>query len=166
MGTNFSRIPKEEIVEERKEELLRHIKEMDLSPANIERNFMFIPIGDWERQSPWEYFIEGMVIHLGKRSSGWKFSWNFHDNKYYSNKDELLKFIRAGRVVDEYGDEMDVEEFIEMALNWGEPDGKVANKEYYKEQRKKYPTGIIFDHPDYYDREVDGLRISSSTDFS
>jgi len=166
MSTNYYAIPKEEIVKERKKELIRHIKEMELTPANIKRRFAFIPRGDWEHQSPWEYFMEGMVIHLGKRSSGWKFSWNFHADKYYKNKKELLEFIRAGRVVDEYGDEMDVEEFIEMALNWGEPDGKYVCKEYFEEQRKLYPTGTFMDHPDYYDREVDGLRVSSSTEFS
>ena len=93
---------------------------------------------------------------------GWKFCWNFNDNEYYSNKEELLKFIRKGRVVDEYGEQIDVEEFIEMALNWGEPDGWVADKAYFESMERS----SFFNNEDYYDKEIDGLRVSSSTDFS
>jgi len=50
---------------------------------------------------------------LGKRSSGWKFLWNWNDSKYYKTKEELFEFIRSGRVVNEYGDQMDQEEFIQ-----------------------------------------------------
>ena len=110
-------------------------------------------------------FLEGTNIHLGKRSSGWKFCWNFHDNKYYSNKEELLKFIRDGRVVDEYGEELDVNEFIVMALNWGEPDGLVVNKEYRRQQRIKGHGSFWTDSEKYDDLIIDGLRVSSSTDF-
>jgi hypothetical protein len=109
-------------------------------------------------------FIDGTNIHLGKRSSGWKFCWNFHKDKYYTNKEELLSFIRSGRVVDEYGAEWNVEDFITMSLEWGEPDGWVVNEEYRKEQRSK-GVGTYFDKPEYDDRIVDGLRVSSSTDF-
>jgi hypothetical protein len=109
-------------------------------------------------------FIEGTNIHLGKRSMGWKFCWNFHKDKYYTNKEELLSFIRSGRVVDEYGEEQKVEEFITMALEWGEPDGLVVNREYRKRERAK-GAGSFFDDPKYDDKMIDGLRVSSSTDF-
>jgi hypothetical protein len=95
---------------------------------------------------------------------GWKFCWNFHKEKYYSNKEELLDFIRSGRVVNEYGEEQDVEEFITMALEWGEPDGMVVDQNYRREQRLK-GMGSFFDDPKYDDRIVDGLRVSSSNDF-
>jgi hypothetical protein len=95
---------------------------------------------------------------------GWKFCWNFHENKYYSNKEELLEFIRGGRVVDEYGEEQEVEEFISMALEWGQPDGLVVNEEYELEEQKKGRR--IFYGEKYWDRIVDGLRVSSSTEFS
>jgi hypothetical protein len=79
---------------------------------------------------------------------GWKFCWNFHDNRYYKDKESLLEFICSGRVVDEYGEECDVEEFITMALEWGQPDGLPADVE------------------SYYDKEIDGLWVSSSIAFS
>jgi hypothetical protein len=165
MSTNYYRIPTQEEMETRKQTLIGFVNNLDLSPENIESGFRFIsPRKDWEWFSPWEMFLEGTNIHLGKRSMGWKFCWNFHKDKYYSNKEELLDFIRSGRVVNEYGEELEVNEFIVMALNWGEPDGMVVDQNYRKEQRLK-GMGSFFDDPKYDDRIVDGLRVSSSIDF-
>ena len=165
MGTNYYRIPTHEEMEARKQTLIGFVTNLDLSPENIESGFKLIsPRKDWEWFSPWEMFLEGTNIHLGKRSSGWKFCWNFHKDKYYDDKESLLEFIRSGRVVDEYGDEMNIEEFITMALEWGEPDGMVVDQNYRKEQRLK-GMGSFFDDPKYDDRIVDGLRVSSSDDF-
>jgi hypothetical protein len=69
-----------------------------------------------------------------------------------------LKFIRSGRVVDEYGQLQDTEEFIKMALEW---DGIIADEEYFKKSEK--PTW--FNWRDHVDKVVDGLRVSSSVDF-
>jgi hypothetical protein len=125
MGTNYYRIP---------------------TASEVERGFRYIEtdsdLPHLDIANPWDEFIEGTSIHLGKRSMGWKFCWNFHKEKYYKDKESLLNFIRSGRVMDEYGEEMNVEEFITMALEWGQPNGLVA------------------------DKEVDGLRVSSSTEFS
>ena len=164
MGTHYYRIPQASEMDERKFKLIEKINNLDLSPSNIECGFDE-PIDDqWGRESPWGVFIDGTNIHLGKRSSGWKFCWNFHKDKYYSNKEELLSFIRSGRIVDEYGDEQDVEEFITMALEWGEPDGLVVNQEYRRKERTN-GMGSFFDKPEYDDKIIDGLRVSSSTDF-
>ena len=165
MGTNYYRVPTHEEMLNRQQTLIQQVTSMDMSIENLEREMKYIsPTKDWEWFSPWEMFIEGTNIHLGKRSSGWKFCWNFHKEKYYTNKEELLSFIRSGRVVDEYGEEQDINGFIVMALNWGEPDGLVADQDYRKEQRSK-GMGSFFDDPKYDDRIVDGLRVSSSTDF-
>lgn len=167
MGTNYYRIPTAEEVEERKAKLIARVQELDLSPANIERYFTTIenPKSSWDYYSPWSEFTEDLNIHLGKRSGGWKFCWNFHKDSYYSNKEELLAFIQSGRVVDEYGEEWDPEEFIKMALDWGQPDGWVHNEAYEREMQKT--TGRpFFWGPNYWDREVDGLRVSQSTEFS
>jgi len=165
MGTNYYFIPTHEEMLKRQQTLIQQVTSMDMSVENLERRMRYIsPTKDWEWFSPWEMFIEGTNIHLGKRSSGWKFCWNFHKDKYYTNKEELLSFIRSGRVVDEYGDEWNVEVFITMALEWGEPDGLIADEKYRKEQRSK-GVGSFFDKPEYDDRIVDGLRVSSATDF-
>lgn len=164
IGTNYYRIPQASEMDERKFKLLERVANLDLSPSNIECEFNE-PIDDqWGRENPWGIFINGTNIHLGKRSSGWKFCWNFHKDKYYSNKEELLSFIRSGRIVDEYGDEQDVEEFITMALEWGEPDGLVVNEEYRRKKRTN-GMGSFFDRPEYDDLIIDGLRVSSATEF-
>lgn len=165
MGTNYYRIPPASEMEERKFNLLKDVANLDLSASNIEGNFNE-PIADsWDRENAWDRFTNGTNIHLGKRSGGWKFCWNFHKNKYYSNKEELLAFIRSGRVVDEYGDEHHVEEFITMALEWGEPDGLILDEKYRKSERRK-GMGSFFDDPRYDDLIIDGLRVSTSTEFS
>lgn len=158
MGTNFYRIPTHEEVEYRKSRLIKQVSELKLDPSSIKHGFKESDDDSWEDYSPWDKFMKHMSIHLGKRSSGWRFSWNFHNDQYYSSKDELLKFIRSGRVVDEYGEEIPADEFIEMALNWC-PDGRIADEEYYREN----PA------PSFYserpERVVDGLRVSNHTDF-
>lgn len=168
MGTNYYRIPTEEEMESRKVRLQKDINNMTMSPGDIERGFPFIdPFKEsWETSNPWDIFRDGTSIHLGKRSSGWKFCWNFHKNKHYSNKEELLSFIRSGRVVDEYGEEWNVEEFITMSLDWGQPDGWVVNEEYRKVERLKGHGAFWMDNEKYDDLIIDGLRVSTSIDFS
>lgn len=164
MGTNYYRIPTQSEMEIRKAKLIKDIADLDISPANIETEFRQYKSKDsWDSESVWDRFVDGKSIHLGKRSSGWKFCWNFHKNKYYKDKESLLNFIRTGRVVDEYGEEMNVEEFITMALEWGQPDGLVADKEYFDSTNHH---NWMSNPSAYYDKEVDGLRVSSSTEFS
>ena len=166
MGTNYYFIPTHEEMLKKQQTLIQQVTSMDMSMENLERGMKYIsPTKDWEWFSPWEMFIDGTNIHLGKRSSGWKFCWNFHKEKYYSNKEELLSFIRSGRVVDEYGDEWNVEDFITMALEWGEPDGLVVNELYRIKERAKGHGSFWLDNEKHDDLIIDGLRVSSSTDF-
>jgi len=163
MGTNYYRIPTHEEVEKRKALLIEEIKNLPISPSDIERRFSEQLDDSWESFSPWDMFNLDMRIHLGKRSSGWRFCWNFNNNKFYSNKEELLAFIRSGRIVDEYGKEEPVEEFIEMALNWC-LDGLVGNAQYHRTMQEKNPNHWYTES--LVDKEIDGLRVSSSTSFS
>ena len=159
MGSNFYRIPKEEEMTKRHVQLYEDVRRIKLTPSNIENEFKE-PIEDsWETQSVWDKFIDGTKIHLGKRSAGWKFLWNFNENKHYSNKEDLLNFLRSGRIVDEYGSEENVEEFIEMSLTWGQ---NGWDESTYIEDNPSHKN------PHFIEREkyVDGLRVSSSTEFS
>ena len=161
MGTNYYRVPTVAEMEQRKEKLQSRVAEMDLSPSNIERGFPVEGQEDlFDQYNPWQEFTQDTQVHLGKRSGGWRFCWNFHDNKYYSTKEELFKFIRSGRVVDEYGEEQEPNEFIKMAIGWC-PDGLIYNEAYEKEHGRGFFCG-----PKYWDREVDGLRVGTSTEFS
>ena len=159
MGTNYYRIPTESEVLKKKETLNLDIKQLDTSPAAILYEFRGTGIDQNTHDSPWEKFMNCMLIHLGKRSGGWKFIWNFHKEKYYTNKEELLKFIRSGRVVNEYGEKIDQEEFIEMALNWAQPNGYDLVS-YYKD----HPTSYAYSYG-AHETYIDGLRVSTSTDF-
>jgi len=163
MGTNYYRIPSVEEMEKRKQELIDTINSLDIHPFSIQRNFRTIKkqIDSIDYYSIWDLFVEDTNIHLGKRSSGWKFLWNFHENVYYSDKEELLAFIRSGRVIDEYGTEINVEEFIKMSLEWGQPNGYDMFS-YVKENPRKY-FKYNFEREEKY---IDGLRVSGSTEFS
>jgi hypothetical protein len=166
MSTNYYRIPKQKVVREKYLDLVQQISDIDIfSPENINNEFRTIEKG-FEKWSPWDEFIDGLSIHIGKRSSGWKFLWNFQDNKFYTNKEELLNFIRSGRVVNEYGEIQNTEEFIKMALEWGQPDGYVLDKNYMDEQIKLTHYKPFTDMSKYYDKEIDGLRVSSNVEFS
>lgn len=167
MGTNYYRIPKVDDVNRAYQKLHTRLQEMDRwSPSLINSGYRFIddPEDEWSKMSPWDEFTENMSIHLGKRSAGWKFCWNFHDGKYYTNKEELLDFIRKGRVVNEYGEQIDVEEFIEMALDWGQPDGLTVDEKYFEENERR--SFLYGSREEYFDKIIDGLRVSTSTDFS
>ena len=166
MSTNYYRIPNQKVVREKYLNLVEQVSDMDIfSPSDVYNEFRTTEKG-FERWSPWDEFIDGLKIHIGKRSSGWKFLWNFNDDKYYSNKEQLFKFIRSGRIVDEYGELQDTEEFIKMALEWGQPDGMVVNKEYFDQLDKRGFRSSLFSTKDYYDTEVDGLRVSKHLEFS
>lgn len=157
MGTNYYWVPPKDTMKSKYDLLLKRITELDIEDAG-QASCFFASIEDgWDRLSPWDDFTKGLNIHLGKRSSGWKFCWNFNNNKYYDSKETLLEFIRSGRVVDEYGTEEPVDEFIKMALEW---DGIIFDEDY----GKKNPS--IFNNYKYYDKIIDGLRVSTSVDFS
>lgn len=162
MGTNYYRIPKSSEIVIRYQKMSEKIARLDIwNVGDISDLFSTIPVNSFERTNPWEEFIDGLKIHLGKRSSGWKFCWNFHDNEHFSNKEELFEFIRSGRVVNEYGELQDNEEFIKMALEWGQPDGNIVTHEYVSEH-----MSFIGDKSSFVDKTVDGLRVSPVSDFA
>ncbi len=144
---------------------------MKTTLENINNNFSYVILDDIPKDiplvdcfntvSPWDEFLKGMKIHLGKRSSGWKFVWNFHNNKYYHNKETLFAFIRSGRVIDEYGELIDNEEFIKEALEWGHPDGHIFNEEYVRDHPKE---GLFFGY-ESYSKIIDDLVVSPDTEF-
>src|SRR5574344_1368372 len=53
------------------------------------------------------YDEENKSIHLGKRSGGWQFLWQFHDGKFYNdNVNSIKEFLNNPdyQIVDESGD--------------------------------------------------------------
>ena len=91
MGTNFYRIPSVKDMEVKKNLLLTRIRQINLTAESIFKRFSIDKNSNTlEYVTPWDEFIDGVEIHLGKRSMGWKFLWNFHDKKYYTNKGQRI----------------------------------------------------------------------------
>lgn len=190
MGTNFYAriIPKEED----KQKLLDAINN---NQYDIIENLASELYGNRN-----EYTRKGNVIHLGKRSGGWKFLWNSNVIQYcdgYIDKETgkfvpvykfdtvyplthkgITEFVMRDDVIiyDEYGELQPKREFLDMAFSWEQPNGLTA-KEY--QENPKYDAPPYFDCPrvnkkwedfgvkvEYYDFESDGLRFSTSTNFS
>ena len=147
MGTNFYAriIPKEED----KQKLIDFIK---YNHFNVIEDLASELYG---RRN--EYTRRGNVIHLGKRSGGWKFLWNSNviryadgyldENKQYVpvykydyvyplTKQGITDFCNREDVIitDEYGEQYTPEDFLEMAFSWGQPDGYTGKT--YEESHK------------------------------
>lgn len=137
-----------------------------------------------------EYIGEGNIIHLGKRSGGWKFLWNpnvieawdneTHEYKpkyiYPLTKKGITDFCMREDVViyDDYGRKLDSKEFLDMAFNWC-LDG-LDSKEYHTNPKYKAPSFYgdserqklwkqLGYKVEYYDFYSDGLLFSTSTSF-
>lgn len=201
MGTNFYAriIPKEDD----KQELIKMIQDDDFN------NIVDFASELYNKRN--EYTRKGNEIHLGKRSCGWKFLWNPNVIKYYDwcmdqeteeyvsvikydyvyplTKQGITDFVMRDDVIvyDEYDEQQDPKEFLEMAFSWGEPDGWTGKtyeedprsgpssyRNYYwsekyqrgmhsKEDEMWFDLGYIVE---YYDFEADGLRFSTSINFS
>ena len=53
-----------------------------------------------------------------------------------------------------------------MALEWGQPDGWCYNQEYVDQHEKGRYTNWLLGETDHFDLDIDGLRVSKSTEFS
>jgi len=134
--------------------------------------------------------LVGSITHLGKRSSGWTFLWEtnwFFDSEgkacklYELNKESLRAYIYRDDTIlfDEYGKVLDKDEFWQMALEWGQPDGwdyakyaehetsetgKMPQSACYIEIEKIEQWGKLGYETDEYGQEFysDGLRFSTS----
>ena len=71
-------------------------------------------------------------IHLGKRSAGWRFLFHAYPDvrQRITTVRELATYLEnePGRIVSEYGEELDPVEFMRMARTWGQPDGRRATE--------------------------------------
>lgn len=155
MGTNFYArvIP----TKERKEQLKKLIDEDKFEEISDAVAEMYGHVG--------MYQLEGGIIHIGKRSGGWKFLWdtNWYDidegnydteqkkwipkpgiKKWYDlNKKSISEFLHREdvRLFDEYGDEYNVDEFLKDIEEWDNTpwiDGspKYDGKSYDEEEEK------------------------------
>lgn len=69
---------------------------------------------------------KGNKIHIGKRSYGYRFFWDFQG---IQTSYEFLSFLSDKNIIDEYSQEIDKQEFMNMAHNWFIKDGKIPSEE-------------------------------------
>ena len=101
-------------------------------------------------------------VHIGKSSCGWQFLFYLGIRKYTCGqslkKEDIDKWFRSGIIVDEYGDEISVDDF------WVLVDTK-KNAMDYDQYYKKNPKDAYYCRG--YDRQIDGLRFTKDeTEFS
>ena len=170
MGTNYYRIPTEEEIKNRQMKLAQRVKYLDLSVANISNFFSDIEKNknEWDKQNCWEEFTHELQIHIGKNSGGWKFLFNHNNWKYYENMEELKSFIKSGRLINEYGEEQDIDEFWKL-IEAKQKDSEMINgKQYYEEGVGKEDAwgNKMAKEQNYYEEIHWGYRFSTSIEFS
>lgn len=95
-------------------------------------------------------------IHLGKRSYGWQFLWDYHNGKYFnSNLDSIKEFLSQDGIIiyDEYGNFYEVEQLFNDELS----------NCLYKDAM--HDDGMDGEYSEYYFKSEDGLRFSKFEDF-
>lgn len=155
MGTNYylRRIPTEEDYNK----IVYYAIKKDIYD-DYDRENLFSIIHDLNRH-----------IHLCKISSGWYPLFEHHNGLLFDlNRQSLVEYTKQFQIVDEYGEIISFEKF------WDKIDSLyniVGLKDNQKSSRSQYTycdlltkhTGINPEHDDFY---IDGIRFSTSTDFS
>lgn len=93
-------------------------------------------------------------VHLGKRSCGWQFLWDFHDGRYFkANLESIKEYLKDKIIFDEYGEVFSLDQFFneEIADYLYNTDGKLYDC-------------VELLPSDYF--ISDRLRFSKSEDFS
>lgn len=109
---------------------------------------------------------ENRVIHLGKRSYGWQFLWDFHSGDHYeANLNSIKEFLKnsGGYIVNEYDEKFTIEQFFEDEIK----------DCLYKDENHCDAYAYHEKHPEEYKYNIsshefssDGLRFSRDEDFS
>lgn len=98
--------------------------------------------------------ISKPIIHLGKRSAGWQFLWDYHDGKYFKPTLESIKdFLKDKDIFDEYDEHFTLEQFINNEIK----------QSLYKD--KNHNNGMDGEYSSHYFIS-DGLRFSKFENFS
>lgn len=106
-------------------------------------------------------------IHLGKRSYGWQFLWDYHKGKFYEpTLKSIINYLHKheGIIENEYGEIFTIEEFFgdeieDCLLN----DDKHCNARQYYQKHPEEPLHYNIDNHEFMS---DGLRFSKDEDFS
>lgn len=151
MGTNFyckrpvSKENRKKIVEQ-----INHlIKEVENENNNVNLQDIFLAY----REN-----IDTLLpeqIHLGKRSYGWQFLWDYHNGKYYDENLESIKIFLEDKIIYDENDEVfSLDDFLNDELG-----GCLYNKD------GKLDDGMNSEYSHEFFLS-DGLRFAKFEDFS
>lgn len=125
-------------------------------------------------------------IHIGKRSCGWQFLFNHHNEKYFNprSKQSLITWLQNPEyeIIDEYSNKLTFNEFWDMVTEWNaNPNNDFDDEKYYLwEQKENGINPYTFEAdgstrseirirygvtPKYHDFVLDGIRYSTGTEF-
>ena len=96
-------------------------------------------------------------IHLGKRSYGWQFLWDYHNGRYFNpNLYSIKEFLSQDDIIiyDEYENFYEVEQLFNDELS----------DCLYKDAI--HDDGMSGEYSKYFFKSEDGLRFSKFEDFS
>ena len=102
----------------------------------------------------------GNDIHLGKRSAGWQFNWEYHPEYYADNLESIIKFLSRDDIVivDEYNTKFSLDEFLNEEIGYclyNDPE-KYINGRQYDEKYGRWGYAVS----DGEWTSEDGLRFS------
>lgn len=98
--------------------------------------------------------ISKSIIHLGKKSAGWQFLWDYHDGNYFKPTLESIKdFLKDKDIFNEYDEHFTLEQFINNEIK----------QSLYKD--KNHDNGMNGEYSSHYFIS-DGLRFSKFENFS
>lgn len=150
MGTNFyctekiSRKQRSKI----KSLLMEYIEPVD--KADVEYDFLKLH----EKYNGMILDILPERVHLGKRSWGWQFLWNYHNGRYFKdNLDSIKEYLKDKIIFDENDEVFSLDQFLndEIADLLFNTTGKLSDG------IGVYPSDFFISN---------GLRFSKTEDFS
>lgn len=126
------------------------------------------------------HFMLPENIHIGKRSSGWKFLWDVHGFKYFNpTKESIFDFLKSGTIIDEFRQEVSFDDFINNIIvsKFGDPwDSASYHKEHpddfymgqifgnsINEFKERFPNLNVNEYGEFY---IDDFRCTYAEDFS
>ena len=107
-------------------------------------------------------------IHLGKRSYGWQFLWDYHGGKFFEdNLQSIQEYLKnsGGEIQDECGEKITVENFFndELKSCLYKDDTHDTLESYYAKYPERDRWGISPSREEFISK--DGLRFSKNQDF-
>lgn len=107
-------------------------------------------------------------IHLGKRSYGWQFLWDYHEGRFFKdNLQSIQDYLNngGGEIRNEYGEKFTIEEFFDNEINafLYKDDTHDTLESYYAKDPTRNRWGISPSREEFISK--DGLRFCKNEDF-